>query len=280
YREGDIRLVGGPHNWEGRVEIFWNGTWGTISDSQWTNEDASVIRRQLQHMLPGYAMPCCDDESGDNSSSQIAPHFGSVICTGKENNITECSYSTQNISAQQDIGVHCQQGNQAREGEIRLVEGDSPWEGRVEIHLSREWGTISDAEYYDSREATVVCRQLGYNFYNARSYCCARFGEGSGQIKSRYISCKGIEHRITNCSYNTHLHQEDHSDDWSVSCDIGDCESGRIRLAGGDTEREGRVEICINGEWGTVCGKLWMKNNTNVVCRYLGFSDTYDCEVV
>ena len=60
----------------------------------------------------------------------------------------------------------------------------------------------------------------------------------------------------------------------------GDCESGRIRLAGGDTEREGRVEICINGEWGTVCGKLWMKNNTNVVCRYLGFSDTYDCEVV
>ena len=132
------------------------------------------------------AMPCCDDESGDNSSSQIAPHFGSVICTGKENNITECSYSTQNISAQQDIGVHCQQGeleldkqflkcsfkksagNQAREGEIRLVEGDSPWEGRVEIHLSREWGTISDAEYYDSREATVVCRQLGYNFYSRR----------------------------------------------------------------------------------------------------------------
>ena len=54
YREGDIRLVGGPHNWEGRVEIFWNGTWGTISGSQWTNEDASVIRRQLQHMLPGY----------------------------------------------------------------------------------------------------------------------------------------------------------------------------------------------------------------------------------
>ena len=35
YREGDIRLVGGPHNWEGRVEIFWNGIWEAISDSQW-----------------------------------------------------------------------------------------------------------------------------------------------------------------------------------------------------------------------------------------------------
>ena len=49
YREGDIRLVGGPHNWEGRVEIFWNGTWGTISDPQWTVNDARVVCRQLQH---------------------------------------------------------------------------------------------------------------------------------------------------------------------------------------------------------------------------------------
>ena len=33
YREGDVRLVGGAYNWEGRVEIFWSGSWGTISDS-------------------------------------------------------------------------------------------------------------------------------------------------------------------------------------------------------------------------------------------------------
>ena len=49
YREGDIRLVGGPHNWEGRVEIFWEGTWGTISDPQWTFSDARVVCKQLQH---------------------------------------------------------------------------------------------------------------------------------------------------------------------------------------------------------------------------------------
>ena len=49
YREGDIRLVGGPTNWEGRVEIFLNGRWGTIRDSQWTVSDARVICRQLQH---------------------------------------------------------------------------------------------------------------------------------------------------------------------------------------------------------------------------------------
>ena len=49
YREGDVRLVGGAFNWEGRVEIFLSGSWGTISDSPWTNNDANVICRQLQH---------------------------------------------------------------------------------------------------------------------------------------------------------------------------------------------------------------------------------------
>lgn len=51
YREGDIRLVGGPHNWKGRVEIFCNRTWGAIDDFQWTANDANVVCRQ-QH-YPG-----------------------------------------------------------------------------------------------------------------------------------------------------------------------------------------------------------------------------------
>ena len=49
YRDGDLRLVGGPHNWEGRVEVFWNGTWGAISDSQWSTTDANVVCKQLKH---------------------------------------------------------------------------------------------------------------------------------------------------------------------------------------------------------------------------------------
>ena len=49
YREGDIRLVGGAYDWEGRVEIYWMGQWGTISDSSWTTEDSIVVCRQLRH---------------------------------------------------------------------------------------------------------------------------------------------------------------------------------------------------------------------------------------
>ena len=53
YREGDVHLVGGSHNWEGRVEIYWRGTWGTISDSSWSNTDARVVCSQLQHSISG-----------------------------------------------------------------------------------------------------------------------------------------------------------------------------------------------------------------------------------
>ena len=53
YREGDIRLVGGSYNWEGRVEIYWSGTWGAISDSSWTAAEANVVCRQLQHSVNG-----------------------------------------------------------------------------------------------------------------------------------------------------------------------------------------------------------------------------------
>ena len=47
YHNGDVRLVGGPHNWEGRVEILWNGTWGTISDSHLELHVAGIICEQL-----------------------------------------------------------------------------------------------------------------------------------------------------------------------------------------------------------------------------------------
>ena len=54
-------------------------------------------------------------------------------------------------------------GDKVRDGEIRLnrTYGTRSWEGRVEIFLSGEWGTVCD-DGASSVDATVVCRQLGY----------------------------------------------------------------------------------------------------------------------
>ena len=52
------------------------------------------------------------------------------------------------------------------------------------------------------------------------------------------------------------------------------CANGDIRLSGGGDDAEGRVEICYNATWGTVCDNMWGPTNADVVCRQLGFSSS------
>ena len=52
------------------------------------------------------------------------------------------------------------------------------------------------------------------------------------------------------------------------------CTNGDIRLRGGTNSYEGRVEICNNNAWGTVCDDSWSTSDARVACRQLGFVST------
>ena len=51
------------------------------------------------------------------------------------------------------------------------------------------------------------------------------------------------------------------------------CPPGDIRLVGGSVADEGRVELCLNNAWGTICDDGFDVNDANVICRQLGYPD-------
>ena len=52
------------------------------------------------------------------------------------------------------------------------------------------------------------------------------------------------------------------------------CTDNEIKLVGGRTQVEGRLELCVSGQWSTVCNQQWSAQNAAVVCRQLQLDPT------
>ena len=84
-----------------------------------------------------------------------------------------------------------------------MVGGSIATEGRVEVYHFGQWGTVCNS-YWDLRDATVVCRQLGYlRAVGAPTY--AARGAGSGPSWYSNVGCTGTEKNLTECSKSISL---------------------------------------------------------------------------
>ena len=103
---------------------------------------------------------------------------------------------------------------------VRLVNGSTLYEGRVEVQYNGVWGTICDYGW-DLHDAQVVCNQLGFGKSTAALHN-AFYGEGIGRTWLYNLNCVGNEESIGNCSHNGWgYYYCSHGDDASVKCSSG-----------------------------------------------------------
>ena len=126
-------------------------------------------------------------------------------------------------------------------GDIRLVNGSSPLEGRLEVCINNAWGTVCH-DSFSKDDAEVACRQLGNitGTYIHHTICClfnilacdidldqqqeaiaiadGRFGSGSGPIFLNQLNCRGDESDIFSCGSPLFVHYCTHEEDVGVRC--------------------------------------------------------------
>nr|XP_054757153.1 MAM and LDL-receptor class A domain-containing protein 1-like [Lytechinus pictus] len=146
---------------------------------------------------------------------------------------------------------------------VRLVDGPTPREGRVEIFYKGQWASVCGITL-SLPQGNILCQSLGFG--DARHVTAnASYVQGSGEMVVD-LQCNGDEDDIRECPMRDIGHTAcPHTDEAGVVCSPG------VRLTGGVTPREGTVELLYNESWGSICHTNWDIDDANVICRGLGY---------
>ncbi|XP_045047532.2 scavenger receptor cysteine-rich domain-containing protein SCART1 isoform X2 [Desmodus rotundus] len=258
-RCSEFRLVNGSSRCEGRVELQVEGVWAPLCATHWDLADATVLCHQLN--CGGVVATPRGGHFGHGGAPVWPDRFH---CVGTEPYLWNCPVSTLGAPA-------CAPGNAATVvcedllHALRLRDGQSRCEGRVEVALDGVWGRVLD-DAWDLQGAGVVCQQLGCGEAQ-RAYDAPAPGRGAGRVGLSRVRCLGTETRLTQCNVSASLLvSSGASRDVGVVCS----RSHRVRLVAGPGRCAGRVEVLHAGVWGTVCDDGWDLQDAHVVCRQLG----------
>ncbi|XP_030393493.1 antigen WC1.1-like [Gopherus evgoodei] len=274
-----IRLVNGTGRCAGRVEIYYNGSWGTVCDDFWDLSDSNVVCKQLGC---GHAINATISAHYGEASGQI--WLDDVNCSGNESELWECpsrGWGQHNCRHKEDAGVLCSEFT-----DLRLVS-NSDCAGRLEVFYNGTWGSVCSNGMVEVT-AAIVCKQLncGDRGQLARDFA---YGEGSGPTWLDHVSCKEQHSSIWQCPSDLWKQQscDNRAEETHISCSgkkdkppqmlFAKCPNStsctdqeKLRVVGGEDGCSGRVEVWYRGSWGTVCDDSWDMADAKVVCKQLG----------
>ena len=204
-----VRIIGNTPS-TGRVEVFYNGQWGTVCDDTWDINDANVVCKQL-----GFPKAAQAYHGASHGQGSGPIWISALACSGSETNLYHCRHSgcgNNHCTHIRDASVRCYHGSP----NIRLMGGGRNY-GRVEIYEHGVWGTVCD-DYWDMNDANVACRELGYTSA-ASTHKKATYGQGAGYILRDHINCQGSETSLVNCPHEKFSPNHcSHSEDAGVIC--------------------------------------------------------------
>ncbi|XP_077989453.1 scavenger receptor cysteine-rich domain-containing protein DMBT1-like [Glandiceps talaboti] len=268
-----LRLRGGQTSLEGRVEALHEGVWGTICDDDWDIDDANVVCKELQL---GVALEILYVDSGVYSpaSARVPMHLDDVNCIGDESKLEFCAHNRwglHNCAHFEDAGVRCSGPDLTRLCVDQCGAGffHKPDSHNCEL-CSEECLTC-----YRHADTCLTCDEP--RFLRGTN-CVLECGPGYfGNAQSR--RCEPCDENCRNCrdgivgTHCTSCHDHQYLSNGQCVDSCGDqlSKNKALRLSAGPTEFEGRVEVYIDGEWGTVCDDSWDMHEAEVVCRSLGY---------
>ncbi|XP_077330861.1 T-cell differentiation antigen CD6-like [Lithobates pipiens] len=247
-----LRFDGGDKRCEGVIQHGHGNSWLPLCITYFTQDLVSLICREMK----------CGPPISDHPI-ELRPLYNSSTALNVSCPILEdwrnCSVSP--IPAAKCDGaafLYC-----AEERQLRLSGGGSSCAGRVEVLKDDVWGAVCD-DHWDALDAAVACRQLGCGSALA-AYGASHFGVGPPQIHLDDVKCLGSERFLWECP-SERRHDCTEREHAGVLC-TGHRE---VRLSGGPNNCWGRLEVYMDGVWGTVCDGSWYDDDSDKVCKALG----------